>query len=168
MTQIDWDHVYWEQVPRLYNFFRYRTGDSEIAKDLTSQTMLKAWRYRQQYDRDLGAFSAWLFQIARHLVVDHYRKNPLVPIPFDDLEFVPAAFSLEREAQQRADSQHLYQLLARLSIREQDIIALKFGADMTNREIARVLDLSESNVGTILHRSIQTLRNQWEVSYVRE
>lgn len=52
--------------------------------------------------------------------------------------------------------------VAQLSPREQELIALKYGAQLTNRKIADIMKLSESNVGTILHRVISQLREQWE------
>lgn len=167
MTQeVDWDAVYAEQTPRLYNFFRYRTGDTESAKDLTAQTMMRAWRYRHNYNHDLGAFGAWLFQIGRNVVTDYLRERLDEPLPLYEAQNLVSALSVETEVQQRQDAQHLYRLLSQLTVREQEIIALKFGADMNNREIALVLDMSESNVGTIAHRIIKKLRIQWETKHV--
>jgi RNA polymerase sigma-70 factor, ECF subfamily len=164
--EVDWDAVYEEQTPRLYNFFRYRTGNSDIARDLTAQTMMRAWRYRHNYQHDLGAFGAWLFQIGRNVVLDYLREKHNEPLPLYAAQNVDAAICVETEVQQRQDAQHLYQLLCQLPSREQEIIALKFGADMNNREIAQVLDMTESNVGTILHRVIKKLRIQWETNHV--
>jgi RNA polymerase sigma-70 factor (ECF subfamily) len=167
MTQeVDWDAVYYEQVPRLYNFFRYRTGDTEIAQDLTSQTLMRAWRYRHKYNHDLGAFSAWLFQIGRNVVLDYMREKHNEPLPLYEAQNLVSALSVETEVQQRQEAQHLYRLLSQLPVREQEIIALKFGADMNNREIAQVLEMTESNVGTIVHRIIKKLRIQWETKHV--
>lgn len=166
MSEVDWDRLYWEQSPRLYNFFRYRTGDSETAKDLTSRTLMKAWRYRESYKHKLGAFEAWLFQIARNLAIDYLREQAKEALPLHDE--IMAEFSLEAEVQRKLDARRLYELLQQLPQREQEIIALKFGAEMNNREIARVLEMGESNVGTVLHRSIQKLRQEWEFDYVRE
>jgi RNA polymerase sigma-70 factor, ECF subfamily len=166
MSKVDWDRLYWEQSPKLYNFFRYRTGDSEAAKDLTSRTMMKAWRYRESYKDKLGAFEAWLWQIARNTAIDHLREQVKEALPLHDEMY--ADFSLEAEVQKKLDARRLYELLSQLPQREQEIIALKFGAEMNNREIAKVLEMSESNVGTVLHRCIQKLRQQWEFDYVRE
>ena len=168
MSQVDWDAVYDEQTPRLYNFFRYRTGDGELAKDLTARTMMKAWRYRESYNSDIGAFSAWLFQIARNLASDHLRQQSKAPLPLYDASNQVSDFSVEQEVQKKLDAHRLYCLLKTLAIRDQEIMALKFGADMTNREIARVVNLSATNVGTIIHRSIQILRAKWEFDYVQE
>ena len=168
MSQVDWDAVYNEQTPRLYNFFRYRTGDGEVAKDLTARTMMKAWRYRESYNSDFGAFSAWLFQIARNLATDYLRGQSKEPLPLYDVNHQVSDFSVEHEVQKKMDAHRLYCLLKTLPVRDQEIMALKYGADMTNREIATVLNLSASNVGTIIHRNIQILRAKWEFDYVRE
>jgi len=164
-SELDWDKIYDEQVPRLYNFFRYRTGHTETAKDLTSQTMMRAWRFRHKYNDNLGAFEAWLFQIARSIAADDWRKNQQPMITLIDAEQYASDMNVEAEIQKRDMATCLYQLLSELSTQEQDIIALKFGADLTNRAIADILSISESNVGTTLHRSIKKLKLQWELTY---
>lgn len=163
--ELDWDVIYDEQLPRLYNFFRYRTGNADLAKDLTAQTMMRAWRFRHKYNRDIGAFQAWLFQIARGIAADDWRKNQTPIVSLSDAEAVPADINIEAEIQKRDMATCLYHLLSELSTQEQEIIALKFGADMTNRAIADVLSITESNVGTILHRTIKKLKLQWELTY---
>lgn len=168
MSKVDWDAVYDCQAPRLYNFLRYRTGNSDTAKDLTAQAMLKAWQHRDQYNEDLGAFATWLFQIARNLAIDHHRRQQKAPLPLYNVQHHASDFSVEATVQHALDADRLYALLQQLPTREQELIALKYGADMTNRAIAEVLDLSESNVGTILHRTIKTLRIQWESTYAQE
>ncbi len=164
-ADLDWDVIYDEQLPRLYNFFRYRTGNTDVAKDLTAKTMMRAWRFRHKYNQDIGAFNAWLFQIARSIAVDDWRKQQTPIIPLDHIESVASDMNVEAEIQKRDMAACLYRLLSELSTQEQDIIALKFGADLTNRAIADVLSISETNVGTILHRTIKKLKLQWELTY---
>lgn len=168
MSEIDWDAVYDEQTPRIYNFFRYRTGDAELAKDLTANTMMKAWRYRESYKDDLGAFSSWLFQIARNLAIDHLKRRKFDPLPLYDVSQQASDVSVEREVQKSLDAHKLYCIIKTLPAREQEIVALKFGADMTNREIASVMDITASNVGTILSRTLQVIRVKWELDHVKQ
>src|SRR5215208_2492643 len=90
----DWDAVYAEQLPRVYNFFRYRFGPSADVEDLTSRTFEKAWAARHRYRRDLAAFSTWLMTIARNVAIDHRRTlRPYVPL--DDAAFAATAASPE-------------------------------------------------------------------------
>ncbi len=160
---LDWDALYWEHMPRVYNFFRYRIGDNDIANDLTSITFTKAWRARHQYQHNLGVFSAWLFTIARNVANDYLRKvQRRKEVPLDTIWGLVSEVSVEREAQKRREFKQLHRLLENLPSREQEIIGLKFGASLTNRSIADIVGLSESNVGTILHRTVDKLRRHWD------
>src|SRR5262249_56685607 len=73
--EADWDALYADQLPRVYNYFRYRVGDGAVAEDLTSLTFEKAWVARNRYRRDLAAFSTWLMTIARNVAIDHYPRR---------------------------------------------------------------------------------------------
>ncbi|MBZ0277401.1 MAG: sigma-70 family RNA polymerase sigma factor [Anaerolineae bacterium] len=159
-TPPDWETIYREQMPRIYNFFRYRVG-VEVAEDLTASTFMKAWRYREQYSENLSAFSTWLFSIARNLAVDYFRQKH-IEFPLEVAETHVENIPLEEIIQQKSDFARLSGLLKRLSARENELIALKYGGECTNRAIAQMTGLSESNVGTILHRAVQKLREQWE------
>jgi len=158
---VDFEAVYQIELPRIYNFFRYRVGDDQIAEDLTAETFEKAWKYRERYRDNLASFSTWLFIIARRLAADHFRKRrPTVPL--EEAARLANPQTLEEEAQARAEFAQLSALLARLADRERELVALKYGAGLTNRAIARISGLSESNVSTILHRLTRQLRAQLE------
>jgi RNA polymerase sigma-70 factor (ECF subfamily) len=165
---MDWDALYAEHLPRVYNYFRYRVGDDALAEDLTTATFEKAWRSRGQFRRERAAFSTWLFAIARNVGIDYFRRRrPAMSI--EDMEQrgedVPGAgeTSPEERAAHADDLARLGALLVRLPPREQELVALKYGAGFTNRAIAGLTGLSESNVGTILHRVVQSLRTRWQV-----
>jgi RNA polymerase sigma-70 factor, ECF subfamily len=157
---VDWDQVYGTQLPRVYNYFRYRLGDDVTAEDLTAATFEKAWRGREQYRRDRAAFSTWLMAIARNVATDYLRRRrPTLPL---DKEIRAESGSPEEHAQQADEMARLGALLARLDADERELMALKYGAGLTNRAIAGLTGLGESNVGTILHRIVRRLRAQWE------
>jgi RNA polymerase sigma-70 factor (ECF subfamily) len=156
----DWDAVYAEQLPRVYNFFRYRLANDAVAEDLTSRTFEKAWLARSRYRRDLAGFATWLLSIARNVAVDHFRaQRPHLPL--EAAEQVPANRTPHDEVARDSDLARLGELMHGLPQREQELLALKYGAEATNRAIAELTGLSESNVGTILHRVVQTLRRDW-------
>jgi RNA polymerase sigma-70 factor (ECF subfamily) len=158
--QADWDAVYAEQLPRVYNYLRFRLGNRADVEDLTSRTFEKAWRARERYRHDLAGFTTWLLRIAHNLVVDHLRAHRS-HLPIDAGLHVPGEVTPEHEAERESDLARLGALTARLPERERELIALKYGAAIDNRLIARLTGLSESNVGTILHRVVQTLRKEW-------
>jgi RNA polymerase sigma-70 factor, ECF subfamily len=159
-TEADWDALYSEQLPRVYNFFRYRIGDGPEAEDLTADTFERAWRARHRYRRELAGFTTWLFTIAQRVAIDHHRRRR-THLPLEAAEGIAAGPTPEDLAVARSDGEKLARLLERLPARERELVALKYGAELTNRAIARVSGLSESNVGTILHRAVQGLRAEW-------
>jgi RNA polymerase sigma-70 factor, ECF subfamily len=161
VSEADFEELYRLELPRIYNYFRYRVGDGPVTEDLTSKTFEKAWRNRKHYRRDLAAFSTWLFTIARRVAQDHYRKIHN-EVPLEDVTEPLSDEPLENLIEQQANFAHLSVLLARLADRERELVALKYGAGLTNRAIARLSGLSESNVGVILHRAVQILHSEWE------
>jgi len=159
-SEPDWDAVYAEQLPRVFNFFRYRLGNESLAEDLTSRTFEKAWSARARYRRDLAGFSTWLLSIARNVATDHLRSQRQ-HLPLEAAEHVETKSGPHDEVSLGSDLARLGALLRELPQREQELVALKYGAEETNRTIAELTGLSESNVGTILHRLVQALRRDW-------
>jgi len=164
--EIDWEAAYREYLPRVYNFFCYRVSDESLAEDLTAATFEKAWRGRSRFRRDLSAFSTWLFTIARNVAVDHFRRRgPDVPLEAVRAHADPA--SLEETVQHDQDFAQIHFFLSQFPARDRELIAFKYGAGLNNREIARLTRLSESNVGTILNRTVEKLRMEMEVDHER-
>lgn len=163
-SSTDFETLYREQLPKVYNFFRYRFGDDSLAEDLTAATFEKAWRKRDQYRRDLSALPTWLFTIARRIAIDYYRRAK-VEVAFDEANELVDPETLEDQTSRAEDLAHLNALLIGLESRERELIALKYGAGLTNRAVADLTGLSESNVAVILFRVVRSLREKWERSY---
>jgi len=158
--EADWDALYADQLPRVYNYFRYRVGDGAVAEDLTSLTFEKAWVARNRYRRDLAAFSTWLMSIARNVVIDHYRRRR-DHAPLDAAAHVAGGDDPPEQVERQEACERLSRLMNELSERDRDLVALKYGAELTNRAIAKQLKLTETNVGTLLHRAVTKLRAGW-------
>jgi RNA polymerase sigma-70 factor (ECF subfamily) len=82
-------------------------------------------------------------------------------VALEEAATVVAAGTPEDEAVRISDGERLAVLLQRLPERERELLAMKYGAGMTNRAIATATGLTESNVGTIVHRAVRTLRERW-------
>jgi RNA polymerase sigma-70 factor, ECF subfamily len=157
---IDWDRIYVDHAPRVYNYFRFRLGSHIDVEELTSHTFEKAWRARAQYRRDLAGVSTWLFKIAQNVAIDHLRSRR-DHVPIDETLRLVTDDTPETDAERSSNLARLTALTQDLSNRDRDLLALKYGAIATNREIAKLTGLSESNVGTLLHRLVQSLRARW-------
>jgi len=170
IEQIDWDSVYKSELPRIYNYFLYKVGDREFAQDLTATTFERAWRIRSRYQTRIASLPTWLFGIARNVLREHLRNSKITgqrSVPIFRSEELPSSVDIEKCIQQQQEKDYLRMILLDLPDREQDLIALKYGAGLTNREIAKITNLSESNVGSILYRTVNNIRNQLEEYYGR-
>lgn len=155
--------LYKQFMPRVFRYISYQVGDVHLAEDLTSEVFEKALTGFGSYRSDKASFSTWLLSIARHTVIDHYRmssKRHTIPLE-EAAETLSESASPEEEAVRREELQRLQTYLAGLTQQEQEIISLKFGAELTNRQIAGMLSLSESSVGTVLYRAVRRLRNSF-------
>lgn len=148
---------------RIYAYLRYRTGDPTLAEDLTAEVFVRAWT-RQDELRHSDAAIAWLFTVARNLLIDRLRRDRHIraAVSLDTLPDGrhPCSDALE-EGVLRDERQALVRYgLATLGEREREIVELRFIAELRNREIARVLRLREGTVASILHRTLRRLREQ--------
>ena len=162
---LDWDALFQEALPRVFNFFRYRLADRDTAHDLTATTFERAWRQRRHYDPHRSEPGTWLLGIARNVWREYVRQHGREVerlTPLEAASFHPSPSQLVERLVVAEEQARLRALLAQLPEREQELIALKYGAGLTNRQIAAMTGLSESNVGTILHRTVRKLRRQWE------
>jgi len=167
---VDWDEIYTSELPRVYNFFIYKLEEREFAQDLTATTFERAWKLRSRYRAVLASPSTWIFGIARNVLKEYLResrryKQNLGSISNDANSLFHD--DIEQGIQQQQDVEHLRKIILELPEREQDLIALKYGAGFTNRKIAKITKLSESNVGSILHRTVKRLHKKWENTHGR-
>jgi RNA polymerase sigma factor (sigma-70 family) len=153
--------LYEKHMAYVFRYINYRVGNRNEAEDLTSVVFEKALAAFHRYDHRKSAPQTWLLTIARNTVTDHLRKSSSrKTMPLDDAVGVESADpSPPEETERREEYARLQLCLAALPLREQEIISLKFGGELNNRQIASVVGLSENNVGTILFRAICKLRN---------
>jgi RNA polymerase sigma-70 factor (ECF subfamily) len=139
-------------VRRVYAYVAYRLGDGPDAEDVTSDVFERALRYRESYDSRKSEPIAWLIGIARRCIVDAAatRAEPVADPPAE-----AAPGDLEDEAVRRLT---LRNAVVGLDARDQELIALRYGADLTARQIAEQLGLRTNAVEVALHRALERLR----------
>jgi RNA polymerase sigma factor (sigma-70 family) len=152
--------IYESYFDRIYSYVRYQVHDDATADDLTALVFERSMLAMNRYNPRKGDFISWLFGIARNAVREHRRRGHSREIV--SLELVGEQPDINRWTEdviaRQEENNHLLAAVTRLKAREREIIALKFGAGLTNRHIAGLVGLSESNVGTILYRSLRRLR----------
>jgi RNA polymerase sigma-70 factor (ECF subfamily) len=154
--------LYQAHTYAVFNYCLFRVNDRDIAEDLTADAFERAWRARRRYNPDRGAFNTWLFSIVRHVVADWQRRQARRPLLQLKTGQPSGAPSPELQVETGQEQERLRRLVHGLGPLEQELIALKFGAGLTNREISPLLGKSESAVGSALHRLMKKLRTDME------
>lgn len=156
--------MYDKNMPGVYRYISYRVGNPSVAEDLTADVFEKALRNFDRYRKEKASPATWLTAIARNTVIDYFRKSGRIQVVRE--EDAPEEASkeplVEEQIAKLEEVRQLKLCLAGLPQFDQDLISLKFGAGMNNREIARVLNVSESNVGTRLYRAVRKLRDSFK------
>jgi len=143
-------------VRRVYAYVAYRIGDGPDAEDVTGDVFERALRYRDSYDPRKSEPIAWLIGIARRCVAD--AAKPL-PEPMAEPPAGAAPGDLEEDALRRLT---ITAAVATLDGRDQELLALRYGADLTARQIGEQMDLRTNAVEVALHRALERLRETLE------
>jgi RNA polymerase sigma-70 factor (ECF subfamily) len=153
--------LYQTHTYAVFNYCLFRVSNRAVAEDLTADTFERAWQARHRYRPDRAAFNTWLFSIARRVVTDWQRRQARRPVTVLDDQQPDDRISPELELEETEEQAQLRRLIQTLNPHEQELIAFKFGAGMSNREIAEVLGKSETAVGSAIYRMMQRLRAKW-------
>jgi RNA polymerase sigma factor (sigma-70 family) len=140
-------------IRRVYAYVAYVVGSGPDAEDLTSDAIERAVRYRDSYDPAKGTPSAWLIGIARRCITDRHGEPP--PLPDEALEQLPDP---RGDVTEVVDRLAVQAAVATLAPRDRELIALRYAADLTTRQIGELLGLQPNAVDVALHRALARLR----------
>jgi RNA polymerase sigma-70 factor (ECF subfamily) len=153
----DFEKAYLTYPDKIYRFLYWQTRDRALAEDLTGEAFSRAWRRRQSFRE--GSEQAWLFQIARNLLIDYRRKRKELPLE----EAGEIMGSLEQEGlavrAQRADAiWQMHKAIDSLPDNLRGVTVLRFIEELSVREVAEILGLSEGNVRVLQFRALKRLK----------
>lgn len=153
-------YIFENYSQRVYNYIYYRVNSHYTAEDLMSTVFEKIMLKIDSYSEKKASFEVWLFAIARNVLNDHFRS--LKRHTFFSLDIIRDLISKQPGPEEKVIANEannkLLNCLKSLSEEERHIIALKFGANLKNVEIAEVLGTSSNNVGVMLFRIIKKLK----------
>jgi RNA polymerase sigma-70 factor (ECF subfamily) len=141
----------------IYRYLYYRVGDTQEAEDLTETVFLKVWEHLPRFQPARVPFRAWLYRVASNLLVDHYRTRK----PVDGLAesgLIDPAPGPEQVGEVNERNRQLFAALRRLKPEHQEVLTLRFIADLSHAETARVMKRSEGAVRVLQHRALRALR----------
>ncbi len=149
-------------VEKIYRFIYFKVSNQEEAQDLTSEVFLKAWNASQEAGQVIGStLPAFLYKIARNVVIDHYRQKKLDASldamleigedPITDLE-------LDTKFDLKLDLATLEAAMAQLKDEYREIIVMRYIDELSTTEIADVLGKTKGNVRVLQSRAIEAVK----------
>ena len=142
----------------IFRYLYYRLGDQQTAEDLTSEVFLRMIRSLPGLNPHSVSFQAWLFQIARNLAIDYYRKMSIRNHIQLDENLVTRDEDIDTSLEKNLTSERLRRALSRLNPDQRDVIVLRFVADMPINQVAQTLHKSEDSIKGLQRRGLSTVR----------
>jgi len=152
--------LYHKYVDKLYRFIFHKVLHKETAEDLTSEIFVKILEKIHTYDHKKGAFSTWIFQIARNKIIDHFRSFKQEE-NIDDIWDINSKNDLQMETDFQFIREKIQKHLKLLTVQQREILMLRFWQDMSYKEIAEILGKTENSVKMSASRSVKKLKKDF-------
>ena len=154
------ESIYRQHYKNVYNYIGFRINNHFDSEELASSVFENAIRKFHTYKPDASPIEAWLIGIAKNVVSDYFRsKKRRVFVPLDNiLELVSLNRQPEEVVVVNEENKALIQAMTKLKDLERQVLSMKFATDLKNNEIAKILNVSDSNVGVIIHRAVKKLK----------
>lgn len=165
-------HIYENNYKRVYNYISYRINNHHNTEDMVSTVFEKVVMCYDAYRPGSSPLESWIITIAKNVVADYFRgikRGHNIFSPLDSaVELIFPAKQPDEICVLQEENRQLIQALNKLSEKERNLVAMKYAGDLKNNEIARIMSMSESNVGVVLHRALRKMRKfleKEELSY---
>lgn len=151
--------IYDQYIEKIYRFVFLKVNSQDIAQDICSETFLKGWEAFKEYKIDNP--QAFLYRIARNLVIDHYREKGRTNIISAEYATIPdPRAGFEEKIALNSDLEHVKKALSKLSDEYQNVVVLRYLEDLPIPEIAKALDKTEDATRVTLHRALKALKRE--------
>jgi RNA polymerase sigma factor (sigma-70 family) len=165
MREAAFERLYAEHAASLFNFFLYRTGSRAVAEDLTADTFERVLRTRRPFDPRRGSEKSWLYSIAFNRLRDYLRRREVEHRSLKQTGRESEEHEVERyrgglELEAVETRQTVLDALDVLSYEEREAVALRFGADLTLAETARVVGEPRTTIEGRVYRALRKLRTE--------
>lgn len=150
-------------LKQIFRFINFSVRNYELAEDLTQNTFFKAWRALDSFSLSRGSFRAFLFAIARNLIIDWSRRKK--ELPLETIENFPALEDPEEDFSKKEIKENIWRVLEKLEKEEKQLIVLRFFEELKFWEIAKILGRKEGAVRVSTHRILKKLKIYLKETY---
>jgi RNA polymerase sigma-70 factor (ECF subfamily) len=164
MRDSEFERLYEDHAQPLFGFLAYRTGDRGLAEEVMSESFERALKARKRYDPGKASAKTWIYSIALNCLRDHQRRQGAEVRALDRVG-APGALDLSDPALDRAETRdEVHRAMRGLADEEREVVALRFGGDLSAKEMAKLLGEKTTTVEGRLYRALRKLRDELEPS----
>jgi len=157
--------IYDEYIEKIYRFVFLKVGSKEVTQDLCSETFLRAWNVFKANPKKIKNQQAFLYKIARNLIVDYYRnKSRTETIPIESVPIVDLRANFEKNILISSDLEEIKSALSNIKSEYQEVIIWYYVDELSVPEIAQILNKPEGTVRVTIHRALNAIRDQIQES----
>lgn len=171
--KIWFEKIYYYFMPKMYNYFFYKTMDKQISEDLSVEVLFKVYNNLETINLNSQSFKAWVYKTAHNQLIDYFRKTKKdsennASIDWQDYPeanvFIEEDYILKHSALIKKElgfeNQKLIEAIGKLTLLQKNIIDLVFIMDFDYKTISDILEKKQSSIRGILFRAINTLRSE--------
>ncbi|MBI2123914.1 MAG: sigma-70 family RNA polymerase sigma factor [Candidatus Wildermuthbacteria bacterium] len=161
--QDNFSKIYDQYVAKIYRFIYLKVSSQEVAEDLSSEVFMRTWEtYRAQAQNPkpkIQNIQAYLYQVARNIVADHYRARKIRIVSVEEtVDIVDSAMALEDQALVNMEMDRIQKALATIQDDYQNLIIWRYLDELSVPEIMQITGKSEDNIRVGIHRALQALK----------
>ena len=157
----EFSKIYDEEVDKIYRFVFLKVNSKVKAEDITSETFYRVWSVFKEGNEKIDNVSAFLYRVAKNLIVDYYRdQGKALIIPTEDLPLIDHSQDIEQASINNSDMRNVRTALASLNEDYQNAIIWYYLDDLPISKVAELLGRTESATRVLIHRALYSLKDK--------
>jgi RNA polymerase sigma-70 factor (ECF subfamily) len=145
-------------VDQIYRYALYKTGDADLAADITQETFLKAWVKMRNFKNNNGTFKSWVYTIARNKTIDHFRMSSKKMQISEN--YIDNNQDIEKKMIMKDQVNGVYKAMKKLPPNQKEILILSFINDLTNKEISKITNKNQVALRALKYRALKNLKKE--------
>ena len=159
LSSDDLSQLYEANYDRVARYIAARVGNRDLGQDMAGEVFLRAVESLGSFQAQGIPLEAWLFRVAHNLVVDHYRKSDRRQhVPLDEASLLPSRSDTAGEVEREMTLENVYQAMQRLNPAQQQVISLRFMAELSSEELGVIMGRTNGAVRELQRTALKALR----------
>ena len=160
-TEKEFLDAYEKYADAVFRLCYFKTSSKDIAEDLVQDTFTKTWEYLSRDGNEIDNLRAFIFQVARNLIKDHYKRKKSIPFARFKEEYIPNLVTEEEVSSTKTEVSLTLELLHTMSDRDRELLQLRFVEELSIEEISDILEEKPNTISVRIHRAVKKFKKKY-------